>query len=110
MTVRLGFAMATAVRPQILILDEWLLAGDVGFIEKARRRLESIVRGVDILVMSSHSTAIIQQWSNRVIWLDRGHIVADGAADEVLRSYLPPDEWQRIAAADGKGARQPASA
>ena len=44
MVVRLGFALATAIRPQILLMDEWFLAGDAGFLEKARRRLEEMVR------------------------------------------------------------------
>jgi lipopolysaccharide transport system ATP-binding protein len=110
MTVRLGFALATAVRPEILIMDEWLLAGDAGFVEKARHRLETVVRGADILVISSHSAGIIQEWCNRVIWLDRGRIMADGPCAEVLRSYLPTGESERIAAAEGEAQRQEAGA
>ena len=45
MMVRLGFALATAIRPQVLLMDEWFLAGDAAFMEKARERLESMVRG-----------------------------------------------------------------
>jgi homopolymeric O-antigen transport system ATP-binding protein len=89
MMVRLGFALATAVRPQILIMDEWLLAGDAWFLEKAHDRLESVVRGADIFILSSHSAAVIGEWSHRVIWMDRGRIVADGPPEDVLRSYLP---------------------
>ena len=50
MVVRLGFALATAIKPQILLMDEWFLAGDHAFLEKARVRLEEMVRGADILV------------------------------------------------------------
>lgn len=110
MTVRLSFALATAVRPQILIMDEWFLAGDAGFIEKARHRLESVVRGADILVISSHTAAIIREWSNRVIWLDGGRIMADGPPEEVLRSYLGADEWDKLDAAADATLHQPASA
>ncbi|MGH7047004.1 MAG: ABC transporter ATP-binding protein [Stellaceae bacterium] len=110
MTVRLGFALATAVRPEILIMDEWLLAGDAAFMEKARHRLESVVRGADILIISSHSAAIIKEWCNRVIWLDRGRIMADGPSDEVLRSYLPAGEWEKIAPAENAAQRQEAGA
>ncbi len=110
MTVRLSFALATAVRPEILIMDEWFLAGDAGFIEKARHRLESVVRGADILVMSSHSAGIIKEWCNRVIWLDRGRIMADGVPDDVLGSYLPAEEWNKITAANDEALRQQASA
>ncbi len=54
MVVRLGFALATAIKPQILLMDEWFLAGDAVFLDKARHRLEEMVRGADILVLSSH--------------------------------------------------------
>ena len=54
MVVRLGFAMATAIRPQILLMDEWFLVGDAEFLEKAQERLENMVRGAEILVMSTH--------------------------------------------------------
>ena len=54
MIVRLGFALATAIRPQVLLMDEWFLAGDAAFMEKAKTRLEDMVRGAEILVLSSH--------------------------------------------------------
>jgi lipopolysaccharide transport system ATP-binding protein len=88
MIVRLGFALATAIRPQILLMDEWFLAGDASFMEKARARLEELVRGADILVLSSHSLDIVRTWCTRVIWLEQGVIRADGPADEVVDRYL----------------------
>ncbi len=90
MGVRLGFALATAIRPRILLMDEWFLAGDAGFMEKARQRLEDMVRSADILVLSSHSDAIMREWCTRVIWLEKGRIRADGPADEVLDAYNGP--------------------
>jgi lipopolysaccharide transport system ATP-binding protein len=87
MSVRLAFALATAIRPQILLMDEWILAGDVAFIERARARLEDMVRGADILVLSSHTTAIVRTWCTRVIWLDQGRVREDGPADSVLENY-----------------------
>lgn len=87
MVVRLGFALATAIKPQILLMDEWFLAGDAVFMEKARVRLEEMVRGADILVLSSHQNEIIRQWCSRVVWLDQGRIMADGQADDVLDRY-----------------------
>jgi lipopolysaccharide transport system ATP-binding protein len=98
MVVRLGFALATAIKPQILLMDEWFLAGDASFLEKARLRLEEMVRGADILVLSSHSTGIVRSWCTRVLWLDQGKIVADGPADEVLDSYLGSVPGQPVAA------------
>ena len=88
MVVRLGFALATAIRPEVLLMDEWFLAGDAAFMDRARERLESMVRGADILVLSSHASNVIQDWSTRVMWLDQGRIVADGAPAEVLGQYL----------------------
>ncbi len=88
MVVRLGFALATAIRPQILLMDEWILAGDANFMEKARVRLEDMVRGAEILVLSSHNLDVVRAWCSRVLWMQEGRIVADGAAREVLESYV----------------------
>jgi lipopolysaccharide transport system ATP-binding protein len=88
MLIRLAFGMATAIRPQVLLMDEWFLAGDAGFIAKARARLETMVRGAEILVLSSHAPEVIADWCNRVIWMDQGRIVADGPPGEVLERYL----------------------
>jgi lipopolysaccharide transport system ATP-binding protein len=98
MVVRLGFALATAIKPQILLMDEWFLAGDAVFLEKARHRLEEMVRGADILVLSSHQAEIIRNWCSRVLWLDQGQIVADGAAEDVLDQYLGSVPVQAVAA------------
>jgi len=93
MIVRLSFGMATAVKPQILLMDEWLMAGDAAFMEKAKHRLETMVRGAELLVLSSHSAPTIMQWCNRVIWMDRGRINVDGTPEEVLSAYLPPEQY-----------------
>jgi lipopolysaccharide transport system ATP-binding protein len=98
MVIRLGFALATAIKPQILLMDEWFLAGDASFMDKARIRLEEMVRGADILVLSSHSIGIVRNWCTRVLWLDQGQIVADGPADEVLDRYLGSVPEQPVAA------------
>ncbi len=92
MVIRLGFGLATAIRPQVLLMDEWFMAGDATFQAKAHTRLESIVRGAEILVITSHLPAIIRDWCTRVIWLDQGRIRADGAPDAVLEAYLGRDQ------------------
>ncbi len=106
MVVRLGFALATAIRPQVLLMDEWFLAGDTAFMEKARGRLEDMVRGAEILVLSSHSSAAVLDWCTRVIWMDQGRIRDDGPAHEVMQHYadaagvaLPPPAPAAAAAA-----------
>ena len=87
MVVRLGFALATAVRPRILLMDEWFLAGDAAFMEKARARLEDMVRGADILVLSTHSDTVVREWCSRVIWLEKGRVRADGPMAEIMDLY-----------------------
>jgi lipopolysaccharide transport system ATP-binding protein len=88
MVVRLGFALATAINPQVLLMDEWFMVGDAAFLAKAMGRLENVVRGSDILVLSSHQDLAVRQWCNRVIWLDHGRVRADGPTDQVLDAYL----------------------
>ena len=88
MTMRLGFAMATAIRPQILLMDEWFMAGDADFMEKAQARLADVIRGAEILVLSSHQAAVVQDCCTRVIWLDQGRIREYGPPGEVLENYL----------------------
>ena len=88
MMVRLAFALATAIRPQILLMDEWLLAGDAAFLARARGRLEDVVRGAEILVLSTHVPSIIRTWCSRVIWLDQGRVREDGPPETVLDNYI----------------------
>jgi lipopolysaccharide transport system ATP-binding protein len=102
MVVRLGFALATAIHPEVLLMDEWFLAGDAGFMEKARTRLETLVRSAEILVLSSHIKDVVTRWCTRVIWLDKGRIMEDGAPDEVLGHYLAASEAHGDEKADAK--------
>ncbi|GBR33672.1 MULTISPECIES: ABC transporter ATP-binding protein [Gluconobacter] len=88
MSVRLAFGLATASSPQILLMDEWFLAGDGVFMNKAKARLEELVQQAEILVLSTHQPKIMRQWCTRVIWLENGHIRMDGTPDEVLDVYL----------------------
>lgn len=88
MVLRLAFAMATSVRPQILLMDEWFVAGDASFMEKAKARIEGMVRGAEILVLSSHSLGIVRSWCTRVLWIDQGFIREDGSPEDILPEYL----------------------
>jgi ABC-2 type transport system ATP-binding protein/lipopolysaccharide transport system ATP-binding protein len=87
MVIRLCFAIATSVRPEILLMDEWLAAGDAGFLAKARRRMEEFVGGSSILVLASHSIPILQEWCNRAILLEQGRVVAMGGVEEMAAAY-----------------------
>ncbi len=84
MAVRLSFAMATAMEPEVLLMDEWLSAGDAEFIARAEERLARLVRDAEILVMASHNMDIVRQWCTRAIRLEAGRIVADGKVEEVV--------------------------
>jgi lipopolysaccharide transport system ATP-binding protein len=88
MLVRLAFGLATAITPQILLMDEWFLAGDATFMTKARHRLEALVDRAEILVVSTHQPEVMQAWCTRVLWLDGGAIRMDGPPDTVLPAYL----------------------
>jgi len=85
MQVRLSFAMATVIEPQVLLMDEWFLAGDAAFMQKAREKLKLLVNDADILVLATHDMAIVREWCTRAIRLEAGRIVADGPAEVVTR-------------------------
>jgi ABC-type polysaccharide/polyol phosphate transport system ATPase subunit len=87
MMLRLGFAISTALRPDILIMDEMIGAGDFHFRERAQKRLDAMLQEVKILVIASHDAAVIRTFCNRAIWLDAGRIVFSGAVEEVLAAY-----------------------
>src|SRR5438067_3421008 len=87
MMIRLCFAVATSVRPQILLMDEWIAAGDAAFLNKARQRMEDFLASTSILVLDSHSVPLLKEWCNRAILLDHGRILAMGSVDEVGAAY-----------------------
>ena len=79
MRARLSFGIATAVIPEILLLDEGIGAGDAAFIEKANRRLDEFVGGTGILVLASHSDDLVRRFCNKSIFLERGRVASDKA-------------------------------
>jgi ABC-type polysaccharide/polyol phosphate transport system ATPase subunit len=87
MIVRLGFAIATAIDPEILLLDEGLGAGDARFASRAATRVQALIARSSIMVLASHSENLIRQMCKRAILLERGRIVADGPTAEVLEIY-----------------------
>jgi ABC-2 type transport system ATP-binding protein/lipopolysaccharide transport system ATP-binding protein len=87
MIIRLGFAISTCIRPEILILDEWLAAGDAQFLAKAQRRMEEFVSGSSVVILASHSLALVQQWCHRAVLLRQGVAEAIGPVDEVVAQY-----------------------
>lgn len=87
MRSRLGFAIATSVKPDVLILDEVLSVGDAAFREKSEKRLQNMMSdGVTVLFVS-HSTDRLSELCNKAIILTQGQMAASGAADEMCRLY-----------------------
>ena len=84
MNVRLAFAMATAMTPEILLMDEWFLAGDAEFMAKAEERLSRLVTDAEILVIATHDMNVVRKWCTRAIRLEGGRITADGTVADVL--------------------------
>lgn len=72
--MRLGFAISTAVQPDILLMDEWIATGDAAFIKRAQDRLRSRVNDSRIVVLASHSTKLLREMCNKAIVLDEGRM------------------------------------
>lgn len=88
MHLRLAFSVSTVIRPEILLMDEWLSVGDEDFRHKAEARLAELVSSTKILVVATHSRDLIMNICNRVLWLERGVIRMDGRPDEVCTAYF----------------------
>jgi lipopolysaccharide transport system ATP-binding protein len=87
MFVRLAFATSIHVDPEILIVDEALAVGDADFSRKCMQYFDSIVGKVTLIIVS-HDLDSLLQWCNRIIWLDKGRLRADGPAAEVSKKYI----------------------
>ena len=74
MSLRLAFAVSTSIHADIILMDEWLSVGDAAFSEKATQRLNEMVENSSILVLASHSPALMNRMCNRVLFLEHGHI------------------------------------
>lgn len=88
MHMRLAFSVATIMQPEILIMDEWLSVGDSSFQQKAEARLHEMINNTEIMVIASHSTALLKDICNRIIWLKNGHILASGTPEEIIDMAL----------------------
>lgn len=85
---RLGFAVATAWVPDVLILDEVLAAGDASFVERCEERLRQFHEAGTTILLVSHATQAIESTCSRCLWLDAGRLRADGPTSGVLEAYL----------------------
>ena len=87
MSARLGFAIATMVRPDILIVDEILSVGDTQFRQKCMNRMNDMLNGGTTLLYVSHNIDEVRRLCTHVLWLDKGHVVMVGESDMVCTAY-----------------------
>jgi len=88
MVARLGFAIATEVHPDILILDEVLSVGDESFKNKCKRRLKKFWNSNATILVVSHDLTLIQESCDQVIWLNKGQLQSQGTSEDVIKFYL----------------------
>ncbi len=96
MLARLGFAIVTAWRPDVLILDEFLAVGDAAFLRTCQARLARFWDAGTTLLLVSHLADAVRQNCQRCLWIEAGRLVADGPTDEVLERYLAAGDTTAI--------------
>jgi ABC-2 type transport system ATP-binding protein/lipopolysaccharide transport system ATP-binding protein len=87
MRTRLGFAVATSIDPDILLIDEVFGAGDRRFQRKARARMDAMLGKASTLVLASHADDIVRNFCTKALWMEHGHLRAFGAVDGVLEQF-----------------------
>ena len=85
--MRLAFAIATSIEPEILLVDEVLAVGDLAFQKKAKARVEEMMSAARLMVMVSHDLSAIKSMCNRAIWMQHGAVLMEGSPDEVAEAY-----------------------
>jgi ABC-type polysaccharide/polyol phosphate transport system ATPase subunit len=103
MRARLGFALATSVDPDILLLDEVLATGDAAFREKSRERVIELVGAAKAVVLVTHDMEWVREYCNRAILLEKGHLVMDGPPEDVVELHL--EHAAEVAARRAGGAK-----
>ena len=87
MKARLGLAIASAIEPEILLIDEVLGVGDPQFREKSKQRILNLVKSTATVVLVSHSFGLMKEICDRLVLVDKGRIVKIGNPDDVIKSY-----------------------
>ena len=87
MRARLGFAIATSVEPDILLLDEVLSTGDAAFREKSKLRVEELVRAAKAIVLVTHDMNWVTEYCNRAMLIEHGTIIVEGPPDDVVAAH-----------------------
>ena len=97
MQIRLSFGIATALESDILIMDEWIGAGDQSFRDKAQARLGALVDRSSILLVATHSIPLSRRLCNKALWLDRGTVCAFRRDGSYLAIVLSGTLWETAA-------------
>lgn len=100
MLARLAFSVATAFRPDVLLLDEVLGVGDYDFSTKAKLRIEDLIHGDAATILVSHDIASICNLCDQALWLDQGKVAAHGDPGEVVAAYV--EDWKAKRAQEGR--------
>ena len=87
MLVRLAFAIATAIEPEILLIDEVLGAGDMAFQDKARKRMREMMERAKLIVCVSHDLGSLPRFCTRGLWMDKGRLRMSGPVRDVIEAY-----------------------
>ena len=87
MSARLGFSIATMVKPDILIVDEILAVGDFLFQQKCMDRMSKLMGSGTTLLFVSHNIGTVQKICDHALWLDKGHVKMSGDVKEVCKAY-----------------------
>jgi ABC-2 type transport system ATP-binding protein/lipopolysaccharide transport system ATP-binding protein len=100
MKARLSFALCTAIEGDILVLDEWIGAGDAAFIARAEERLAGFLNRTEIVVLATHSIDLMKRVCNVAAWMERGRIIMVGPPDMIADAYLHSTDARMLAAAE----------
>jgi ABC-type polysaccharide/polyol phosphate transport system ATPase subunit len=95
MSLRVAFAVTTAIAPEILIMDELISVGDAAFVAKAEARLKTLIGKAKVLAIASHNLKTIRDLCNRGIIIESGRVVFDGTVAEASALYLESVERQK---------------
>jgi ABC-type polysaccharide/polyol phosphate transport system ATPase subunit len=100
MRARLGFAIATAVDPDILLLDEVLATGDASFRAKSKARVLELVRAAKAVVLVTHDMTWVREYCNRALLIEKGHVVLEGEPEAVVAAHREHTEQEKLRKAE----------
>lgn len=88
MRARLAFSIAQSIQPEVLVIDELMGVGDEDFKQKSTARMKELIAASQALIVVSHQMETIRSLCDRVVWLEKGELQANGEVDDVVERYL----------------------